>query len=120
MTHCANLTGVSEDTLHGPVFHQSLWSHCEYYGRGVHSLRHSQVEVCIVENDGGRFAAQFQRYALQVALRGILLDPATRGGATGEGNLLNSHVQGQQLACLCRPVDDVDGAWWKALFDQWA
>src|ERR1700737_3861345 len=67
------------------------------------------IEICIVEDDGGRFATQFQSNLLQVAIRGSLHDRPTRYSRPSECNLVNSHVSRNGCTgSLSKPRDDVD------------
>lgn len=72
-TGTAALAVVEKDTEVGP-------------GDGV-------INICIIEDDVGRLAAQLQRDLLQVALRGGLEDGAANSGRTREGDLVDAHVR---------------------------
>lgn len=54
----------------------------------VHGLFH----ICIIEDDVGALATQFQGHVLQVALGGCFQDLATDKRRTSEGDFLDLHV----------------------------
>lgn len=78
----------------------------------------SERQVGIVKHQGWRFAAELKGHALEVALRGVLLDLAPCRRATSEGNLADPHVRCQKLPDLTATVDNIDGPRREALFDQ--
>lgn len=67
-----------------------------------------------------RRATILERYTLEIALRRVLLDLATRRRAAGERDLSDLHMACHQLSGLAAAVDDVDDAGWETLLDQLA
>lgn len=115
MTYCADLAAIGHDTLSGPRIDLVLFSSGD---RAFDLLRNSKLHISIVKDDGWRLSTQLKSHTLQVALRGVFLDLASGCRASGERNLTDLHVRGEELACHSTAVDNVDGAWRKALLDQ--
>ena len=56
-----------------------------------------RLQVAVVENDVGRFAAQLERHFLQIAGRGLQNQLADFGRA-GEGDFVHVRMRGQRSA----------------------
>ena len=64
---------------------------------GAGGAGNGAVEIGVVENDVGRFAAEFERNLLQVAGRG-LHDELADFGRAGEGDLVDVRMRGERGA----------------------
>ncbi len=86
-----------------------------------HHAFHGLIEIGVVENNIGRFAAELERHVLDAA-RGQPIDMLARLIAAGEGDLGDVLVRDQRLAhFVAEAGDDVDNARRKArLLEQLA
>lgn len=79
---------------------------------------HGLVDVCVVENNVGRLAAEFEGNLLEVRLSSSLHDGAADEGRAGEGDLLDSHMRGNGSTDNgTEAVDNVDDTRWENLGD---
>ena len=72
---------------------------------------HRSFKVCVVQNDTGRFPAQFQRHALD-GLAGQLAHTLASPGRSGEADHVNFQMRGEHLADHGpQAIDKVEHAW---------
>ena len=80
---------------------------------GVNQAFDSAIEVGIVEDDEGRFAAQLQGQ-LDAFAGGGAADEAADGGRAGEGDFVQVFMGSQGGAGFIAAGDDINDARWQA------
>lgn len=80
----------------------------------------SLLDICVVEDDVWRLAAQLKRHLLQVGHSSRLHDLATDDGGAGKGNLVDVHVGRKGgTSSLAEARNDVhDSRWETCLPDE--
>jgi hypothetical protein len=112
------LPALSATPLHQPVEHPLVCIETRTGGAALTHIEEDRarraadrnIHVGVGEDDGRRFAAEFQRYLLQIA-GGRLDDQLADFGRAGECNLVDVRMRRQRRAGgLAKPGQDIDDA----------